>query len=644
METSMETAGECIAGLTESGRLEGPDIRPFGPDDATKGFRIGIMKPVCFCWVALCIMAGTAASGEPGNGKPQMLTPPEVWKGYDPDAGEFNEEVLKRWNEDGADYKEVCFSAYIGEHEVRVYGIYAAPGKKPDVRLPAVMHLHGGGQTVNNNWLKTWTARGYAAFTCNYHGEWPNRKRFTIYPKALRHANHKHANGNQMMATVPNVRASSWYIWSAIARRALSYVRRQPEVDRERIGAFGVSMGGTTIWSFALDPRLKAACAIYGCGWNRYYRHIPRYAPPKQLKEMTDEDRAWLTGMAPEAYPPFTRCPMLFLSGSNDHHGNMDRAYETLDRLPAKVERRQAFTPRFRHHIGADFDQDLILWMDAWLKGGPAWPKSPVAKVTLGEDGVPVVTVAADRPAEVERIAIYYAVTNPRPASRNWRDAKAVRSGDGWKAVLPVLDTKERLFAFANVRYKSGVHLSSNQEAVVPSDLGNAKATDKTTTVLYDGTDDTGMWVTNSQGTDPVPPGKIAVPFWSATGPDGKAGLGFNNRAVPMTYQPGDPKWRAPEGSGLRFKIATTTGETFKVVFLENCFWPGLKTYVATVTLKGQNGWQTVTLRPEDFREERRGGEKGAAPSGFARCDTLQFSGPWKDRKIVFTDIQWVTE
>ena len=29
-----------------------------------------------------------------------------------------------------------------------------------------------------------------------------------------------------------------------------------------RIGAFGVSMGGTTIWSFAMDPRLKAACAI----------------------------------------------------------------------------------------------------------------------------------------------------------------------------------------------------------------------------------------------------------------------------------------------------------------------------------------------------------------------------------------------
>ncbi len=264
------------------------------------------------------------------------------------------------------------------------------------------------------------------------------------------------------MATTPTVRESSWYIWSAVARRALSYLRQQPDVDRGRIGAFGISMGGTTIWSFALDPRLKAACAIYGCGWNRYYRHTPRYGVSAKLPAMTEDDRVSLAGMAPEGCAPFIKCPILFLNASNDNHGNMDRAYETLARLPANVERRQAFTPRFCHHIDADFDQDLFLWMDTWLKGGPA----------------------------------------------------------------------------------------------------------------------------------------------------------------------------------LRFKILTTTGEAFKVSLHENYFWPGQKTWEASVTLAGQPGWQTITLAPSDFKAQ----EPGGVPVNFAHCETLQLTGPWKDRNIVFTDFQWVTQ
>ena len=317
--------------------------------------------------------ANTSGSTEKSD-QPQMLAPPEVWSSYDPDAGAMDEEVLKRWTTKNAAYKAIYFSAYINGETVRVYGIYAEPlNVQPGSRLPAVMHLHGGGQTVSEPWLDEWAARGYAGLSCNYHGEWENRKRFTIFPPALKQGNHKHSDA-LLMATRPNVRVSSWYIWSALARRSLSYLRTQPAVKPERIGAFGVSMGGTTMWSFAMDARLKAACAIYGCGWNRYYRYTPRFDPTTKTPAMTDDDRVWLAGMSPEGCAPFNKCPMLFLSGSNDTHGNMDRAYETLERLPQDIERRQSFTPRFCHHVGAESALDLFLWMDRWLKDGPACP------------------------------------------------------------------------------------------------------------------------------------------------------------------------------------------------------------------------------------------------------------------------------
>jgi len=583
--------------------------------------------------------------------KPQMLSPPEVWSTFDPDAGAMNEEILSRWTTKAAAYKEVYFSAYIEGQTVRVYGIYAAPLRKaksgsaggaasPQEKVPAVMHLHGGGQTVDERWLEAWAARGYAALTCNYHGVWEKRDRYTIFPEALKHGNHKYLAGKEM-ATLPSVRASSWYLWSAVARRSLSYLRQQSEVDRERIGAFGVSMGGTTIWSFAMDPRLKAACAIYGCGWNRYWRSIPRFVPAMSLPEMSDDDRVWLAGMEPEGCSPYVKCPMLFLSSSNDTHGNMDRAYETLARLPA-VERRQAFTPRFCHHVGADFGQDLFLWMDRWLKDGAAWPKSPLAKVSPGPDGVPEVTVTADQPGQVEKVAIYYAIANPRPMSRNWRSATAAPSAGGWRAALPVLNTDAYLFAFANVRYKSGVDLSSNEEAVIPASLGAVRATDTVSSMLYDGSEGAGMWATGSPCVDPVPPEEIPVPVRPAMGPEGKAGFTVNWWSNPLTYQPGDPKWRAPEQAGLSFRVATAKGESFKVSFHEDYAWPGQRTYEAKVSLKGKAGWQNVTLFPLDFHEKKSSDATGPALTTFSRCQVLELTGPWKDQKIVFTKFRWI--
>jgi hypothetical protein len=47
-------------------------------------------------------------------------TPPDVWKNYDPDAGDFKEEMLFEETKDGVYYKDACISATIngegGDH------------------------------------------------------------------------------------------------------------------------------------------------------------------------------------------------------------------------------------------------------------------------------------------------------------------------------------------------------------------------------------------------------------------------------------------------------------------------------------------------------------------------------------------------
>jgi len=51
-------------------------------------------------------------------------------------------------------------------------------------------------------------------------------------------------------------------------------------------------------------------------------------------------------------------------------------------------------------------------------------------------------------------------------------------------------------------------------------------------------------------------------------------------------------------------------------------------------------------LMPADFHEKKSGetagpNVTGSAPTTLARCQVIELAGPWKDKKIVFTDFRW---
>lgn len=87
-------------------------------------------------------------------------------------------------------------------------------------------------------------------------------------------------------------------------------------------------MGGTTVWHVAMDERVKAAYARYGVGWNDHPLFDEKFNEGKNRPESTREQQIWNSGMAPQAYPPYTRCRVLFLNASNDQHGNLDYVFK----------------------------------------------------------------------------------------------------------------------------------------------------------------------------------------------------------------------------------------------------------------------------------------------------------------------------
>ena len=511
--------------------------------------------------------------------------------------------------------------------KVRVYAISSAPdGKK---NLPGVLHIHGGGQTVNLRWLQFWNERGYAAMTFNWGGKWPGRDKYADWGN-LTQGNHRDA-GRMLMATKPSVRESSWYLWTRISRRALTCLERMEEVDPGRLGIFGVSMGGTIVWPFAaMDTRVKAACAIYGVGWNTYPDEFGTASPSAGDAEV----KTWREAMEPESYARLVSCPILFLDATNDQHGKMDWAFKTLTLVPADV--RWAFTPRYRHHIAAEQGIDLPLWMDAYLKGGEKFPRSPTSEVRLGEDGVPRISLEPAMIAPIRRVELYYAVAIRNPKNRYWRSVMGQRTAGVWSAPLPVLDTKQPLFAFGNVTYESGVCLTSNLVTVIPAELGEARATDTRSTVIDDSSEGLNGWVTRSPATDPIPP--VPSLLRTGTGADGKTGFTTTTAIPIMTHKVGDPKWRGPNGSSLQFEVYVRAPRVLKVVMHEDEFGARWTQYHKELQLTPAEAWQTLTLSADEFLTD-----KGERLKSWRAVDMLELEsqgGPGAEP--VFRMFRWV--
>ena len=154
----------------------------------------------------------------------------------------------------------------------------------------------------------------------------------------IKHANMAEAAGGFQLRPTP--RESSWFHWALASRRALTLLARHPKVDPNRLGIFGISVGGSLTWMVAgTDPRVKAAVPIYGCGYN-YDRRNVRWGFPPPNEDLITFQRI----LSPEAHAPLVSCPLLFLSATNDSHGLMERCYEAIG--AARGPTFQSFTPR----------------------------------------------------------------------------------------------------------------------------------------------------------------------------------------------------------------------------------------------------------------------------------------------------------
>ena len=529
----------------------------------------------------------------------------ELWGEYDPRKEPLDTQVVREWTEGGITLRHVVFT--IGVFKGKPARLAAFYGfVKGGARVPGILQVHGGGQSASMDAVRDTARNGYACLSINWGGNKmegtkdndPNTD-WGALDATQRHNDH-YAGGKPDPKTLDDIespRNNNWFLLVLAARRGLTFLEQQPEVDPENLGVTGHSMGGKiTVNVAGIDRRIKAAVPSCGGagGAGGKLSGMPGAglgAEKPSVYDATIDDRAYI---------PRITCPILWMAPTNDFAGPFDNMSENWKKIGSK-EVAYTVAPHLNHRGIPETAICGILWFDQHLKGKFTFPKTPDLTVILKTvNGVPCATLKPDRASEVAKVDLYYSV-DPHCLTRFWRDAEAKRIGDTWVGECPVLSVDQPLYVYANVSYPlkterlgfraekaPATFIISSREAILfPDELKGAgvKATDKPTRPIDDFARGWHDWYRLEWGNPHV---------WVAT-----------------TRKLKDSKWRGPEGAKLVFDVRCPKDNVLKVSVALNSWgaFPGkpwAENYTALKPINGLADWQTISVSFDDLKSAKK--------------------------------------
>jgi cephalosporin-C deacetylase-like acetyl esterase len=585
----------------------------------------------------------------------------QMWDGFDPRAEPLDTEILKQWDEDGVVMQVIRYRIGIFKgQKAMMAAVYGYP--EAGTKLPGLVQIHGGGQYADYRAVLTNAKRGYATISIAWAGR-INAPDYNVNPDTVKlfwegkvddpgyklttdwgaldgyHApcrNQKNSFSRTepeswTLDPVESPRNNPWFLCTLGARRALTFLEKQPQVDPDKLGVYGHSMGGKiTVLTTAADYRVKASAP--SCGG------LSDRNTGKVLYDATLADDVSLKRIA---------CPIIFLSPSNDFHGRIDDLQKALHEIKSR-DWRVTCSPHHNHQDTQRYQAAGLLWFDQYLKGSFTYPETPKSSLTLNtESHIPSFTVKPDMSSPVLSVEIYYTqqgnmdgVKDDREnvMNRFWHYAEAKRTGSAWTADLPLMSLEKPLWVYANVVYSidkpvtgagyyyevytaHSVNISSVMHIASPGQLkeSSVQATMKPSLLIENFKGDWEKeWFT------------YKPQEWGRS-----------------THKIHDDKWKAPQNAKLAFAVQSY--EPNKLVV-------GIDTYACEIQLAGGSGWQQIVLSPDDFHDasgevlkdwegimEFRFGAKDRLQGKVDGKDkALELGADWNGSEPDFRNLRWV--
>jgi len=531
----------------------------------------------------------------------------EMWDGFDPQAEPLEVETIIEWEEEDVILRIVRFRIGIFKNQqATLAAVYGFP--KGASKIPGLVQIHGGGQYADYKACLLNAKRGYATVSIAWAGrisapnyqvspnevklfwdskvddpayklttDWgavdgyhaPGRNPGNVFPSAKSAA--------WTLDEVESPRNSGWFLCALAARRALTFLEQQPEVDPERLGVYGHSMGGKLTVMSAVDPRVKAAAP--SCGG---------------ISDRDNESPLFRATIGDDVSLKQISCPIVFLSPSNDFHGRIGDLPAAVDEIES-VQWRVTCSPHHNHQDTSEYEVATLLWFDEHLKGTFTFPQTPTTELDLQTaDHVVAFSVKPDISRPILSIDLFYTqqgLPNETPQDREvsmnrfWHHVSPTKQDDHWTAKLPISSTDKPLWVYANVLYSldkpvngagyyygkytaNTFNVSSLMRKVSPETLkaANVKTTLQPSLLIESFAGD---WEKE----------------WYTYKPDEWAC---------STHKLFSESWIAPENATMVLEVRAATANDL-VVLLDD--------HAAEVKLTGDNQWQVVQLETNDFKD-----------------------------------------
>ncbi|MDE0934572.1 MAG: dienelactone hydrolase family protein [Mariniblastus sp.] len=395
-------------------------------------------------------------------------TATELWQDYDAQKESLDIQVIKEWKAEGVVTQYVTFKVgtFKGT-EARIAAYYSYPDNGK--RNAAFVWSHGGGQRAERGRGVYFAKQGFATVDINWLGrpmeedisintDWGNvdpSQGPRFYSKALRAGWKRNLlPDDYSIDPVPSPRNANWFLLTVAARRAITFLEQQPEVAPNRIGFTGFSMGGMITALTAIDQRLKAVAPFVG-GTGFKYVDFPGGIQGSSLKPHFQNLELYKNTIDASAYWPSVKCPVMFISSSNDFHSTFERIYKSMDLLK-HPNWRVTTNVHFNHGPGPEQWVMLNLWFDQYLKGiDQKIPATPASNLTLNTSSfIPSATFTVT-PSDQDRLVnteIYYSY-DPNSRTRFWTRANEKSAKGIWSTQVP-LPADLPIYFFAICRYQ----------------------------------------------------------------------------------------------------------------------------------------------------------------------------------------------
>ena len=586
----------------------------------------------------------------------------ELWADFDPRHDPIETEVIREWKEDGGVFRHVRY--LIGTFKgkpARMAAIYGFPEGAKE-KLPAVLHIHGGGQRAFLSEVKLLVSRGYAALSVNWGGSGtgkapfnsvegaqpgdPNTDWGAVDPSQLNVPGYDSMlpGPKQFFEDREHPKNNNWYLLTLGCRRGLTFLEQQPEVDAKRLGVHGFSMGGNlTMYVAGTDDRVKAAVpGVGGQGW-RWQLHDFANGKGRPQSPVSGDVEVFKRTLSFESSAPSIRCPVLHRSGTNDFHGWMDDVYRTNALIPNQLTR-YCWSPHLNHRLIPEVAVAMPLWLDQHLKGGPALPETPQSTLTLEtEDHVPMMRVKAKQAWPVARCEIFYSI-DADPRARFWRSAEVTRAGDVFTAKLPLHTFGTPLFAFANVYHSLPTPVSMDQ---IPGNRGPVKEVCISSLLHSVSAQEIG----GAKVAATLTPGPLIDDFRHGMHDWYQLNAGNPTYLESWTRKLTDPMYRGSTGAKLKLTLKLPKTNHLAFVMQQNewrSYRGQRKTFVCAREIPGAEGEQSLTFSVADFISTEGPLASWSEIDQFGICAHFTEKGsapvnppPWQGPEPHFVRLEW---